>query len=381
MGFHLPVHFLGIRPLALGPMEGHLQPFQHKALLQPVDLAHTDTQDRGQLGIGGSVGLTFAGIAPEQNQRIQDHLGSVLPFGYQGFQVRSLFGRQGHNVFLHSQTSWADYEENVRHLLRYYKIDMTLGCMLTSDYSKLILAIRPIRAVHHLREARILNVTNRSFDEYASAVRSKFGTEIIPVSLDRVVNKYHSIDDRTVAEETARWMNQAVRVVEPSKDEISRSCRMALALEQLLHEEQATVVTVDCYGTMYEPLCRKYAYPCIGFTRLNDMGFGGICESDLQSAMTHILFQGLSGNPGFVNDPTVDESIDSIILAHCLGTTKMDGPDGPAAPYQLRTIMERREGAVPQVRMRLRQPVTSAIIAGTDTLRYFTGTIIDVPET
>jgi len=256
-----------------------------------------------------------------------------------------------------------------------------LGCMLTSDYSKLVTAIRPMRAVHHLREAKILNVTTRSFDDYASAAQDKFGTEIVPVSLDRIVTLYHSIDDRRVREEAARWTNQAVRVIEPSPEVIRKSCRMALAFEQLLHEEQATVVTVDCYGTMYEPLCRKYAYPCIGFTRLNNMGFGGICESDLRSAMIHILFQGLSGKPGFINDPTVDESIDSIILAHCLGTTKMDGPDGPAAPYQLRTIMERREGAVPQVKMQLEQQVTTAIIEGMDTLRYFTGTITAVPET
>jgi L-fucose isomerase-like protein len=109
------------------------------------------------------------------------------------------------------------------------------------------------------------------------------------------------------------------------------------------------------------------------------MGLGGICESDLQSAMTHILLQGLSGRPGFISDPTVDESDNSIILAHCLGTTKMDGPDKPAASYKLRTIMERQEGVVPQVKMRIGERVTQAELIGTDLLLYFTGKIIDTP--
>jgi hypothetical protein len=96
--------------------------------------------------------------------------------------------------------------------------------------------------------------------------------------------------------------------------------------------------------------------------------------------MTHIIFQGLSGRPGFISDPTVDESQNSIILAHCLGTTKMDGPDQPAAPYRLRSIMEREEGAVPQVLMRIGEKVTQAILIGTDTMPYFTGEIIHIPE-
>ena len=59
----------------------------------------------------------------------------------------------------------------------------------------------------------------------------------------------------------------------------------------------------------------------------------------------------------------------------------MDGPDKPAAPYKLRSVMERQEGAVPQVRMRIGQRVTQAILADMSTLRYFTGQITDVPET
>ncbi len=254
-----------------------------------------------------------------------------------------------------------------------------MDCLLTSDYKQLAAAIRPFRAIHHLREAKILNVATRSAGQYAEAVRNKFGTEIKRIDLKRMVSAYNSVIDDEAKAEAQRWIKGAEMVVEPSAEDIFKSCKMALAFEKLLDEEQATVMTVDCYGSMHQPLCREYAYPCIGFSRLNNLGLGGICESDLSCAMTHILFQGLAGKPGFISDPTVDMANNSIILAHCMGTAKMDGPEGPAAPYKIRTIMERQEGAVPQVEMRRGQKVTQARIINADLLLYFTGEIIETP--
>ncbi len=251
-------------------------------------------------------------------------------------------------------------------------------CLLTSDYDQLAAGVRPFRAIHHLREAKILNVTARNLSEnYVNGIREKFGTEIVKLNKERVIDTYNTIPDADARALAKEWIFKAEKVVEPSEDEIFRSCKLGLALEKLLDEEEASVMTVDCYGTMFHQLP---AFPCIGFTRLNDMGLGGICESDLQCAMTHIIIQGLSGKPGFISDPTMDVSKNSAILAHCLGSTKMDGPDGPQESYKIRTIMERREGAVTQVRMRIGQKVTQAKLIGTDLIHYFTGQIIEAPD-
>jgi L-fucose isomerase-like protein len=250
--------------------------------------------------------------------------------------------------------------------------------MLTGDFDQLAVAVRPFRAIHHLREAIILNATLRELPaDYVKAVKDKFGTEIKRIDRDQVLDAYNAVDDGAAEAETKRWMDGAEKVVEPSREEVFRSCKLALAFEKLLNDADATVITVECYGSMYRQLP---AFPCIGFTRLNDMGLGGICESDLSSAMTFVLLQSLSGKPGFISDPTVDESTGSIILAHCLGSTRMDGPQGEVCPYKLRCIMERQEGAVAQVRMRLNQKVTQAELIGTDRLQYFTGEIIEVPD-
>jgi hypothetical protein len=256
-----------------------------------------------------------------------------------------------------------------------------LSCILSSDLKQLAVAVRPLRAIHYLNAAKVLNLSTRPTSSYAAAIKGRLGTTITPVSLERVLDLYHGIDDSRAAAEAEGWIKGATEVKEPPRAEIVNSCRLALAFEKLLVEEQATALGVDCYGSMYQPLCKTYAFPCVGLTRLNDMGFVGTCESDLESAMTQLLFRGLTGRAGFISDPTMDEACNGIILAHCLGTRKMDGPDGPASPYKLRTIMERQEGVVPQVKMRQGQNVTQAKLVGNDLLLYFTGTIIDTPET
>ena len=255
-----------------------------------------------------------------------------------------------------------------------------MECLLTSDFSQLAAAIRPFRAIHHLKEAKILNLSTRNPAQYAQAMKDKFGTEIKQIDLKRTVDAYNAIADRQAEQEAELWIKGAEKVVEPPREEILKSARLALAFEKLLDEEDATVMTVDCYGTMWgNGTIKLPAFPCLGFTRLNNMGLGGICESDLRCAMTHVLLQGLTGRPSFISDPTMDESRNSIILAHCLGTNKMDGPNGPASPYKLRTIMERQQGCVPQVQMRVGQKVTQAILIGTDLIQYFTGEIIATP--
>lgn len=255
-----------------------------------------------------------------------------------------------------------------------------LECLLTSDLKQLAAAVRPFRAIHHLREAKILDVTTRLPSQYAAEVKAKFGTEIKQITLQRVEEAYRAVKDDAARAEAERWIAGAVKVVEPTKEEVVKACKLALAFENLLDEENATVMTVDCYGTMWDKTIKLPAYPCVGFSRLNNMGYGGICESDLRSAMTHIIFQGLAGRPGFISDPTMDESTNSIILAHCLGTVKMEGPDKPPARYKIRTVMERQEGVVPQVFFPVGPKVTQVQLASPDLMLYFTGTVTDSPD-
>jgi L-fucose isomerase-like protein len=244
----------------------------------------------------------------------------------------------------------------------------------------LAVAVRPFRTFHHLREAKILNLTTYMPAQFVKQMKDRFGTEIQQIDLPRVVKGYEKVSEADAKAEAQRWMDNSLEVVEPSKADIVKSARLALAFERLLAEEYATVLTVDCYGSMWDRTIKLPAYPCLGFSYLNNLGLAGICESDLRSAMTHIIFQGLSGRPGFISDPTVDESTNGIILAHCMGTVRMDGPGKPPARYKIRCVMERQEGVVPQTFMRVGEKATQALLLGPDQMLYFTGLIVDAPD-
>ena len=263
--------------------------------------------------------------------------------------------------------------------IRRTELGRRMECILSTDHAELVRAVRPIRALHHLREARIVNVSKaHSPAGYPEDLERKFGTKVDLVGRDAVLAAYESVSDADARAEAQRWTSGATAVVEPSADEILKSSRLALALQRVMDEHQATIVTVDCYGSMWRQLP---AYPCIGFARLNDLGYGGICQSDLPCAAVHILFQGLTGRPSFVCNPSFDFSTNTATLIHCLGCTRMGGLDQPPAPYKLRDVMERQEGCAVQVTMRTGQAVTQAMLDGMSGLRYFTGNITGAPET
>ena len=67
-----------------------------------------------------------------------------------------------------------------------------------------------------------------------------------------MVKAYDAISDDDARAETERWIKGAEAVIEPPRNDIYKSCRLALAFENMLAEEDATVLTVDCYGTMWD---------------------------------------------------------------------------------------------------------------------------------
>jgi hypothetical protein len=109
------------------------------------------------------------------------------------------------------------------------------------------------------------------------------------------------------------------------------------------------------------------------------MGSGGICESDMQSTMTHLIFSSLVGRPGFVTDPCFDYSNNTILHAHCVSATKMLGPNGPSSPYIIRSHLEDNRSAVLQVKLPVGHKVSMAKLVGDDLMLFSTGDAIDSP--
>ncbi len=249
----------------------------------------------------------------------------------------------------------------------------------SSSYADLAVAVRPIRAIQRLKEAKILYIRDPGPDpQYVKAIQEKFGTQIVHVPSKDLVAAYQAIPLADATAHAEAWIRGAERVVEPPKEDIVKGARMDLALFKLVGEAGAAAITINCLGMGL--IARDMGYPCLGFCRLNDVGLGGVCEADLKSTMTHLLFLNLVGKPGFVTDPVIDLATNTVIHAHCVAATKMDGVAGPAAPYVIRNHLEDHRGCVLQVKMRIGQKITVSRLIGNDVLLYSTGEIVGTPD-
>ena len=249
----------------------------------------------------------------------------------------------------------------------------------SSTFADLDVPLRILATRHRMRTSRVLCVSTQSEPSEASrALEEKFGTPIRFVSYARLQTLFDAADRDAAKRDAALFARGALKVVEPKPAEIADSFRLYYAVRKLLEEENANAITIDCLGGFKRG--ELPAYPCVAWSKLNDLGMHGVCEADLWSTFTQMLFGYYSGKPGFVSDPVIDTHTNTVIHAHCVAATRMDGPRGPAAPYLVRSHLEDNKGVSVQVNMRIGESITLVKLADAQTLLVSTGTIVATPD-
>lgn len=202
-------------------------------------------------------------------------------------------------------------------------------------------------ALRQLRQTKILVVGGGwGGDAFRKASAEVVGVQFVPVSFEQVAAAYAAADRQAAQGFADRWIHTAQEVVEPPRDEIERSAAMYVAMKNLMDQHGARGISVNCLGGFYGGHLK--AYPCLGFSQLNNDGLVGGCEADQMSALTMATLGALVGRPGYISDPVIDTAKNHIIYAHCVATTRPFGPRGPANPYRIRTHSEDRHGAAIQ---------------------------------
>jgi len=249
----------------------------------------------------------------------------------------------------------------------------------SSDFRDLETPLRVVAARQQMRQSRILCISPQTeHTESSRALEEKFGTPIRFLDYSRLQNLYRVADQEAARRDAAKFTAAALKVVEPKPAEVADSFRLYQAVEKLMEEEHANTITIDCLGGFRRG--ELPAYPCVAWSKLNDRGLHGVCEGDLETTFTQMLFAYYSGKPGFVSDPVFDTATNTVIHAHCVSATRLDGPQGPAAPFIVRSHMEDNKGVSMQVNMRVGQTVTVAKLADANTLLVSTGRIIATPD-
>jgi hypothetical protein len=199
-------------------------------------------------------------------------------------------------------------------------------------------------ALQELKQKKILVVGGGwGGDPFRQAAQQVLGVTFKPIEFPELSAAYAAADREAAKVCADRWMDQAQEVVEPSCDDIERSAAMYLAMKQLMDKHGACGISINCLGGFYGG--HMEAYPCLGFSQLNNDGLVGGCESDQLSALTMATMGAIAGRPGYISDPVIDTSKNQIIYAHCVAMTKPFGTEGASNPYRIRNHSEDRKGA------------------------------------
>ena len=262
------------------------------------------------------------------------------------------------------------------------------GCRLilapSRDLTEIDRIVALLRVPVRMPQSKIILVGNPGCAAGTAAardfelLRKRLGPEVIQITPAEFVKIHETIDAKAAEKEAqAHWISQAKEIVEPSRDEIVKSCKTYLAMKQIIRAHGAQAITVKCLGGI--PI-QTLGYPCLGFSKLLDEGVIGACEADMDSTLTMLMFQYAFGLPGFISDPLIDTAKNAVIHAHCVAPTKMEGATGARLPFSIRSHRDDNRGASLEVHMHqdIGQRITWAKIANLDTILVATGTISEI---
>jgi L-fucose isomerase-like protein len=248
-----------------------------------------------------------------------------------------------------------------------------VALMPTSDWSELDRAVGLMRVPAMLRRTRILAVDGPNGTAAACSpeeVKKRLGADLVAIPNQRVLEAMKAVDPKAAeAEAEEYWIRQAREIVEPKRPEIIESARMFLAVKNLMIQEKAQAVCSRA--------CMGNPRGCLTFSKLNDLGYVGACEGDIDSTLTMLLFAYAFRVPGFITDPVIDTAKNAMIHFHCTSATKMDGPGGERLPFRIRNQTDSGGGVALEVENRVGQPVTCAKLVNLDTMLIVTGKIIE----
>lgn len=237
---------------------------------------------------------------------------------------------------------------------------------------------RVFYAIHCLRRSRVLVVVpdgaRESHSAQAARFSRRFGTSFDYLGYADLKAAYDAVPAAEAEREADRFLREALRVVEPSRDEVVRALRFYLGVKRLLAGRRANGITIDCLGGIMRG--DLPGYPCVAWSRLNDEGLYGVCQADLNCTMTQLLLTPLTGKPGFVFNSVFDAPRNELIQSHCVAPTAMHGIGGPRSPYIVRSHLETAAGVSLQVLLPESGVVTVAAFDGPPRLRLCTAEVL-----
>ncbi len=150
--------------------------------------------------------------------------------------------------------------------------------------------------------------------DYA-AMRNRWGVEMVDVPLDEVVKGYEAIPDSEVQDITDEFINKAVGMKEPSRDEVVKAMRLYRSVKGIVERYRLNAFTLNCFDL----IPTTHTTGCVALALLNQEGIPAGCEGDEQTLLTMLAVQAVTGEMTFMANPSkiLDNAAHEMVFAHC----------------------------------------------------------------
>ena len=150
--------------------------------------------------------------------------------------------------------------------------------------------------------------------DYA-AMRERWGVEMVDVPLEEVVKGYEAIPDSEVQEIADEFINKAVGVKEPSRDEVVKAMRLYRSVKGIVERYRLNAFTLNCFDL----IPTTHTTGCVALALLNQEGIPAGCEGDEQTLLTMLAVQAVTGEMTFMANPSkiLDNAAHEMVFAHC----------------------------------------------------------------
>jgi len=238
------------------------------------------------------------------------------------------------------------------------KISRLPGVYLAStadfDLKPVRFGLKMIRTAHKVRDTKIAVLAG---NETREQILEPFGLKLHYLPRRRFPETLRTVENTAQVQAiAAEYRDAALKVVEPSEQDLINAAKNYVASLRIMEEEGCQGITMDCLGLVKDR--QIPCPPCLAWSKLLDVGIPAICEADINAVMSHTLCCHLLDKPGFQQDPVPETVSNTFIGAHCVSPTRLDGYDKRRAPFILRSHAESNLGVSLQVLWEPGRPVT-----------------------
>ena len=147
------------------------------------------------------------------------------------------------------------------------------------------------------------------------AIRERWGIEMVDVPLDEVVKGYEAVGDNEVQDIADDFINRAIGVKEPSRDEVVKAMRLYRSVKAIVERYNLDAFTLNCFDL----IPTTHTTGCIALALLNQEGTPAGCEGDEQTLLTMLAVQAATGEMTFMANPSkiLDNATHEMVFAHC----------------------------------------------------------------